>query len=547
MKNISAIGALLFLLFVTKDAEASCPVSPCRPVADASTIAGSNADQKLITFTQNITTTTNEVAKALIDMANANASSVSSAAQQVVSSNLELSQIELNQTLKVKKAMSDREMAHSQQLAENAYREASSVVSKDDTKEEFELILDTLDEYSEKSVPEIILILTESMDKDPENGFVNVRLPDSQGVCKDSDVEEEGKCAIAKRVYPGEKLEALFKQCSADKRLLVEMEAGKETRVAMADVNSRKTAKAIDTVNSSGAVIARAEKNKELACTPSQYKAGSCAAGVTPEDYQEKIVIGDIIPSGDLSAGNFNSPSEIASPGFIEDLSEKTRKEVRQQSLDRRPLIRDPNQRVVPFNYTYRNANQVSAANAFIDNIVADDLVPALSPGDRRKVNNAEYQSRHLSRTAALSMIRLALSESMAQRVGQKMAGMLKSGQFLTKAKFTITPESPANKESVLGASPLDILQDRVNQQSGALQTSDQNGNSPNSGNDFVSQPNEANSLERIVDNLLLQNEMLIKEYFMNEQIIALKAVTIAQEVNSPQMTALMEDLRRGR
>jgi hypothetical protein len=174
-------------------------------------------------------------------------------------------------------------------------------------------------------------------------------------------------------------------------------------------------------------------------------------------------------------------------------------------------------------------------------------LVPALSPGDRRKVNNAEYQSRHLSRTAALSMIRLALSESMAQRVGQKMAGMLKSGQFLTKAKFTITPESPANKESVLGASPLDILQDRVNQQSGALQTSDQNGNSPNSGNDFVSQPNEANSLERIVDNLLLQNEMLIKEYFMNEQIIALKAVTIAQEVNSPQMTALMEDLRRGR
>ncbi|MAF43907.1 MAG: hypothetical protein CMI54_07090, partial [Parcubacteria group bacterium] len=58
--------------------------------------------------------------------------------------------------------------------------------------------------------------------------------------------------------------------------------------------------------------------------------------------------------------------------------------------------------------------------------------------------------------------------------------------------------------------------------------------------------PSKADALEKINENLLLQNEMLIKEYFMNEQSIVLDAISVAQKANSKEMMELMEDLRRG-
>ena len=80
-------------LIFTSSAMATCPpILPCKTTAEASTIAGSNADQKLITFTQTITTTTNETAQALVDMATANASSLNTGAQTIVAAQAELSQ-----------------------------------------------------------------------------------------------------------------------------------------------------------------------------------------------------------------------------------------------------------------------------------------------------------------------------------------------------------------------------------------------------------------------------------------------------------------------
>lgn len=545
LNKIIKLAGSAGVLFASS-AYATCPpIVPCKVTAVASTIAGSNADQELIQFTQDITTSTNEVAAALIDMANANAGALNQSAQSLISANVELSQIQLSQELKIKKSMSDRKMAFDKQMTETAYRSTVAVVSPDDTPEEFQLILDTLGENSDLSVPEIVLLLKETMDKDDENGKVLVQIESSKGVCNSNDVEEDGKCAIAKRIYPGEKLKTLFQQCSADKRILVEKAKRNEARVAANEVVSEKTSKALETTDSAGAVSARLNKQRNLSCTPSQFKSGFCA-GMSPEEYQEAIIIGQVIPNGDVSASNFNSPAASSAQGYITDLSDEAKKEIEQQSLDREPLKEDPNQRAIPFKHTYRNANQVQAAMHFIDNVVADDLIPAISPQDRRKVSNAQYQSRYLSRIAALSMVRLSLTSSMTERVGDKMREMMKSGSF-DGPGFEITADGKGNKESVLGASPADILEDRVAQQASNLQLGSQNGRSPNAGNDFISNPSKADSLEKINDSVLLQNEMLMKEILINEQLIVMDSIALSQKANSKDMIELMEDLRRGR
>lgn len=546
MKALCKLAMVATGMAWSLQSHATCPpIVPCKVTAEASTIAGSNADRELIMFAQNITTTTNQVAVALTDMAKANAAAMGQSAQNIVATNAEMSQIQVGQELKIKKSLSDRKMAFDQQMTENAYRASTSVVSPDDTPEEYQVILDTLGEHSSKTVPEIILLLQETMDKNEENGRVLIQIPASKGVCSKEDVENEGKCAIAKRIFPAKKLEALFKQCSIDKRLLQGKVKQNAARVVATEISSKKTAKALEVSDSAGAVGARMERQLQLSCTPIQFKSNLCG-GNSPEEYQESIVIGNIIPNGDVSASNFRTPSASSADGYITDMTDEAKKEIDQQSLDRTTLNVQPNQRVVPIVHTYRNANQVKASMDFIDNIVGDDLVSAVPATDRRKVANAEYQSRYLSRIAALSMVRLALTDSMTQRVGDKMRAMIQSGAFETANKFTISATSPGNKEDVLGAGPLDIIQDRVNQQSANLQLGDQNGLSANAGNDFVADPSKTDAMEKINEGILLQNEMLMREYLMNEQTIALEAISLVQKVNSPEMVKMMERMRRG-
>lgn len=534
-------------LFISMSARATCPpIVPCKTTAEASTIAGSNADTELIKFSQDITTSTNQVAQAIMDMANSNAASFGTAASQLIATNAEMAQIELNQELKKSKAMSDRAMAHNQHLTELAFRASTSVVSPDDTKEEFELILETLDDNQDKSMAEVILILTKTMDENEEDGKVLVQLPSSKGVCKSEDVTEDGKCSIAKRVYPGEKLSALFKQCSVNKRMLAETIATKESRVAAISISNKKMSQALENVTSSGAVAQRLDAQRDLSCTPGEYKAGLCGSDSTPGGYQEAIIIGGIIPGGDVSASNFSSPEASSGSGFVDDLSDQTKKEIVQQSLDRIPLQDDPNQRVVPMVHTYRNANQVKSALNFIDNIVADDLISGLSPNDRKKIKNSEYQSRFLAKVSAQGMVRLALSSSLAMRTGEKMKEMIVGGAFESTNKFSISAESPDNKESVLGASALDLLEDRINNQSASLQLASQNGGSENAGNDFIVNPSKKDTLSKLNDSVQLQNEMLMKRYLMAEQSLVLESISVSQLANSPEMSRLMMSLRSG-
>jgi hypothetical protein len=527
---------------------------PCQVTAQASTIAGSNADEKLVTFAQTISTTSNEVAKAITNMASATVSSHNQGTSGIISSAMELSQIELDTSLKMKKVLLDAELSNDANISENEYRSRNAVMSADDSKAEVDLILLALEEHSSLSVPEIIFTLTETIDKSPD-GKVLVPIIDAE--CSEEDIKEKGHCSIAKKAFPGRKLKAFFNMCTKEKRILITKKVDIDARKSTVEHANKRTSQAIKTTNSVSAITSRIAKQKMLACTPSDYQAKLCGAGMTKEDYQEAIVIGGIVPDGDVSAANFSSPSYSSAEGYMdfsagEDGDEETAKhmqeEIQKQALDRTELQDDENQKVVPLYNTYKNANQVKSAISFIDNIVAQDLIPNLDPKDRKKVQNAEYQGRYMARLSTLSMVRLAMTDSMNQRVGKKMREMINSGVMETTDKFDIAADSPDNKESVLGASSMDMLSFRVGGQMANMQMSDQNGESSSAGNDFIAAPSPQDVMSKILESTLLQNEMYLKEITMNEQILSLKSIALAQKANSPEMVKLMKRLRqRGR
>jgi len=539
------VGLLLSIVatiaLAPNKAEASCPVQPCNPVGKAQTIAGSNAHTTLIQLNAQMVADSTDVAQKIVDASNAQISAISSGTQGIISTMMEMNQASLDMKIKGDKAMLDAKMAYQSQLAELEYRSQVSAFGKGDTKEEIDFILKTLDENTDITVPEIIYMLKTTIDEDPE-GKISVQIFSSEGVCSEEEVKEDGLCAMPVKIFPSTKLEKAFKACSASKRLLALEEQESKKQQAIIAASNEKTAKAAQSTDSAGAVAARIETNKELACSPVNFKNGVCGKGMTPEEYQEKIILGTIIPNGDIMASNLTTPTAMTAEGYIEDLEEETYKDIVNQALDRRKLEAEPNQKVVPIYYTYRNANQVKAAMAFVDNVISDDLVPNQSAINRRKASSAEYQAYFLSRLSSLSAARMVLNDSMMLRVGTKLGEMISDGSI--NGEFEITMDSENGKEDVLGAGPLDLLKDRVDRQFGSLQISEQNPASGNANASFINGGAEGDALNMQNEALRLQNELMFKSYMMGEQSLTLDAITLSQRINSPRVIKHMKDLR---
>ena len=365
------------------------PFVPCPQKGQAKDINGSNAEQELMTFTQSISEETSLHAQTLVDAANATASSINQGANSIIAAMFEASQIEADQDMRLMRAMGEMEMAMEMHIANQDASRARAVVGPDDTKEEFEVITTALEDYEDLSVPEIILVLREEFDNDEEQGkstslslVLRVYAMKMQSRLKVS--------VIPKRVYPSKKLQSLFKLCSIEKRAIIESIKAKNAYENALALANKATMKALESTGASDAISARMRQSKELSCSPAEFKAGYCGstAGSTPEDYQEAIVAGKIIPNGDVSAANFTSPTTNSAEGYLPISVTKqdvVAEEMENTSLDRRKLQQDPNQRAVPIEHTYRNANQVLSALMFIDNIVSDDIVPALPANDRKK------------------------------------------------------------------------------------------------------------------------------------------------------------------
>ena len=543
IKNLSLSALSLCGLFLSSTAFAVCPpIVPCSTVGTASTIAGSNADIKLAQLSAKITTDTNAVAQAIIDGANANVAAMQTGTNGVVSSFMEMGQVNLDTKMKQDKAMLDGEMDYLANQAEIDYKVSVGVVSADDTKEEFDLILKYLEENSEDSVPKIIYLLRETYDKNPE-GVIGVPIKTAQGTCTDEQISEEGLCTVPKKIFPAAKLEVLYNQCGIAKKMQKQLLVESQNKATLMKQVSDSADKASAVTDSAGAVSGRLAATREQTCSPSDFKKGLCRVGMTFEEYQSKLMIGAIVPQGDVLASNFASPSQTYVDGYIDDLSDEARQDIQSQSLDRTPLDANPEQRVVDLVDTYRNASQVRSAMSFIDNIVAEDLVSNAQSGQRRNFESSQAQAQYLSRMAALSMARTAFTESMVMRLGDKMREALQNDAISSDPEITI--DSVENKEFVTGASEIDILRDRVQAQfDGFLLTSE----TPTEGStDFINNPTPTDTANRQLDSLVLANELMFRRYLVAEQKVNLSSVQLSQLVNSPQFAEALKKLRRTR
>ena len=254
-------------------------------------------------------------------------------------------------------------------------------------------------------------------------------------------------------------------------------------------------------------------------------------------------MIGAIVPQGDVLASNFTSPSKTYVHGYVDEIPDETMADIENQSLDRIALEENPEQRVVDLVDTYRNAAQVRSAFSFIDNVVGEDLVGNQTASKRRSFDSSQAQATYLSRLAALSMARTALTESLVLRLGEKMRTAVQDGTLPENP--VIKMDSEDNKESVTGAGELDILRDRVQSQfDDFLLSSD----SPSEGStDFVNNATPTDVASKQLDALVLANELMFKRYLISEQKVNMSAVQLTQKVNSPDFTEALKELRRKR
>jgi hypothetical protein len=539
-------SALLLGLFFSLKAHATCPpIVPCKPDGIASTISGSNADTKMQQMVADIQTSSQEVAASIVDMGSAISVANSRANKDLIAVMMKLSDSDLERKMAVDKALQSANMAHEAQLAEREYQQSVSVVSKNDTQQEVSLILETLRDYPDMSVPEVVTLLSIGYDENPE-GKILVPIKSAEGICSSDQIKEEGRCSIPQKVYPSKKLHAFFNQCSIEKRSILAKEKSEKSKRLGSGMANVKTAEAAATTDSIGAVSSRLQNQSHLSCSPSNFKAKLCRQDLSREDYQEKIALGEIIPNGSISATNFSSPTITSGEGYLGGDIEAMSDDLRIASLDRTELQDNPSQRVVPIHHTYRNANQVKAASDFIDNLVGDDLVSNLPASDRRRVSHAEFQARYLNRMAALSTSRMVLTQSMTMRVGDKMSDIINAGTLGDQQFYALNFDSPANKESVLGAGSLDMLKDRVAKVTGSMQLPSAASGDGSANPNMVVNPSTGEPTDRILDSLNVQMELMMQEVLLNDQMIMMEAISLSQRSNSSSTLNKLNGLRNG-
>jgi hypothetical protein len=540
-KLIKLVAALGVLTSPSVFAVTCPPIVPCNTVATASTISGSNADVKLAALSAKITTDTNAVAMSIIDGANANVAAMQTGVSGFISTMMEMNQINLDSKMKQNKAMLDGEMDYIANQAEIDYRSKVGVVSADDTPEEFNLILKYLEKYSDQSVPKVIYLLRETYDNN-EEGVIGIPIKSSDGVCSEGEITNDGNCTVPKKVFPAAKLEVLYKQCGIVKKTKIQLKIASENKATVLKSVTESSERSANITDSTGAVSGRIAETQEQNCSPSNYKKGFCKSDLSYEEYQEQLMIGAIVPNGDVLASNFTSPSKTYASGYVDDISDEVMDDIESQSIDRSALEYNPEQRVVDLVDTYKNSAQVRSAFSFIDNLVGEDLIGNQTASQRRSFDSSQAQAMYLSRMAALSMARTALTESLALRLGEKMREAVDNETLPSIPVITV--DSNENKESVLGAGELDILRDRVQTQFDSFLLSSE---TPSEGSkDFVNNSASTDVGARQLDALVLANELMFKRYLMSEQKVNMSAVQLSQKVNSPDFAEALKDLRRG-
>ena len=364
---------------------------------------------------------------------------------------------------------------------------------------------------------------------------INVAIKAAEGVCTEGQIKE-GFCSVPRKVTPGKKLAKYFRACTEQKKQLVRKKQESKSRTHGIVLNSRKTTEQVNVANSLTEMTKNIKEQVEQACTPTQYKNKICASDLSKEEFQEKVALNHIIPNGHVSPSNLLDPTFYGGED-LRDYDLETKKELIDKALAKDEAMQDPEQSFVPIIKTYKNTAQYAAALHFVDNVTGDTLVSNQQPKDRLKQSSAEFQTLYNKRVAMLSLVRSAFIDSIKQRTGQRLTEIVGS----TDVSALNEPE----KESVLGASELDILLNKVDEIFSVVAVKAEAGIGETNSIDDIENGSDRLMKKAQLNTLKLQVEIALKELFENEKIELLKAAQISSIVNSPEMVNYLRNLRR--
>jgi len=465
---------------------------------------------------------------------------------------------QITDELKLKRSMLEMEMDYQAEMKERELRARNAPMDLDDTAEEVKFILNELDKSDGKHVQEV---LADQYSKYGEDGkIIPVRIKAGEGnttptgeKCPEYDPNKHFKaagCFFGHKAFPAQKMAKYFEECSRAKRRIV---SGAKKNAASAAVASTVQKSQNEFANSStklrdSLLNSKLEKQAPINCNPYDFKKEYCLKdlGANKEAYVQKVIANEIIPNGNISSNNLFRPTAVGSVDgeYSAELSSEEKAALGQANveLNSNAAVSD---NTVPIVYTYRTSSQYLAAKDFVDNILAKEMVPNQPIDDRKQGSNSVYQSRFLSRAAALSVAEVSLNKSIEARLGKNLREAIESGKNLNPYVKVDGKVGEIIKEDINGAGYMDELADSINKDYQKVIIDAKNKIAGSAAAESLASMSSKKPEEWQLEAIIKQNEVTLEQYHQGERIEALLSAILAQKANSPENIQYLEELRR--
>lgn len=531
----------------------------CTGVKSVDTLEGSAAS--LIEGIKNdIRAAGKEVKNQMKENAAAQMDVISAGDEQIVKTIIDTANTQIKDELNMKRAFLDMEMDYMAELKEREVRAKNAPMDLDDTAEEVKFMLHELETTDKDHAQEVI---AEMQSKYPDGKLIPVKIKAGNSVstvtgeaCPDYDPAKptvEG-CFYPHKAFPATKIAKYFDECSRAKRRVVssaKKAAAEKTTAAQVQKSQNEFAKSSTRVKDS-VLNAKIVNQAQIGCNPQDFMKKFCLPQIGDKGaYVEKVVANEIVPNGNISSVNLFKPPAVGSVDgeFADNLTDEEKSALTQANLELNS--KDGSNEVavsdntVPIVYTYRTSSQYLAAKDFVDTVLSKELIPNQDMTERKTGAGTVYQSRFLSRAAALSIAEFSMNKSIESRIGKTLRESIDAGTYMNP--FVKNSEGNVGtvvKEDINGASWIDEISDSINkdyQKVIVSATNEANGGAAESLASMSSKKPEEWQLEAIIK----QNELTLEQYHQGERMEFLLAALLSQLSNSPENIKYLEDLRR--
>ncbi len=532
----------------------------CTGIKTVDTLQGS-ASSLIEGIKKDIRAAGKEVKNQMKENASAQMEVISSGDEQIIKTIIDTANTQIKDELKMQRAFLDMEMDYMAELKEREVRAKNAPMDLDDTAEEVKYMLHELENTDKAHAQEVI---AEMQSKYPDGKLIPVKIKAGNAVssvtgekCPDYDPAQptvEG-CFYPHKAFPGEKMAKYFDECSRAKRRVVssaKKSAAERTTASQVQKSQNEFANTSTRLKDS-LLSSKIVNQAQIGCNPQDFMKKFCLPQLNADkgSYVEKVVANEIVPNGNISSVNLFKPPAVGSVDgeFSDNLTEEEKSALTQANLDLASKSGDTDVAVsdntVPIVYTYRTSSQYLAAKDFVDTVLSKELIPNQDLTERKTGAGTVYQSRFLSRAAALSIAEFSMHKSIESRIGKNLRESIDSGKYMNPF---VKDESGALgtvvKEDINGASWIDEISDSINKDYQKVIVSaagEANGGAAESLASMSSKKPEEWQLEAIIK----QNELTLEQYHQGERMEFLLAALLAQLSNSPENIKYLEDLRR--